>query len=798
MSKHNNGRRKLLVAGVVAVAAGLGVISQASAGARPQSEPADPAVVVPETEVAGEFPSVSDDGRYMVFEGRPTDGSERRRTIWFRDAGATTLDGQPAPDIELTVPADGVRIGESVRPSISGDGCVVAVVTEMAFDLFRDDNSGNRFDVYSMTMPQCEGGALNDWQLVSSQTSADGDTRALDRVVNDEAPAVNQSGTVIAFTHQARSNKDTVLGISVVDLTKPLGTEGRTAQVAGTPLLSPNTTFLYSGLRQPDVSNDGRFVTYTSDAISSDVVPDWGVAAAGGQYATSQVYLWDRQQMDPATAVKLVSATVSGPAAAGAQSPVISGNGQYVAFESASADLAGDATLPECGAVCATQIYRFDQATSAMALVSRENTADGQTQVAADQGATQPTISDDGTQVGFVTRSRDLFPTQSTAGTNPTDGDIVVAEVDLGVVRRVSTTADGLTPAAAVNAHPVLSGPGHFIVFDTLAAGSLTGSELTGRQVVSVARTAQLSVPALDVGTVAITYPGPEWFVGIRNEGPSTFMPSTVVSSNPDFNITGGTCALGLPVPPGQTCTVYLVLTPTVPGPVTSALTVSETIFGGTSVTSTVTGAGGEPALKHTDPDGTGKGDYPSTAVGRTSAPISYEIANIGFAPATISKITLTGENPDDFDVTGSSCIGYLLNPGATCSIDAVFEPIEPGYRSATMLVSTSLGQYTSVIVVGDATRVATLAAADPKVRVGNDVGLGGGGFKPDTPVNISWADGRGETITVNTNDQGSFLAALPTRPGEPSGDRVVVAQSLDAVARVDVQITRRPATNGG
>ncbi len=792
MAQRPNVRRKLLLAGVVAGLAGLGALSQASAGTRAVADPAEPSVLVPETDVSGAYPSVSDDGRYIVFEGLPTDGSPRQRTIWFRDAGAAEVNGQPAPDVELTVPVDGVRLGESVRPVISGDGCVVAVVTEMAFDLFRDDDSGNRYDVYSEVLPHCDGGQLGDWQLVSSQSSADGDTRALDRVVSNEAPAINQSGTVIAVTHLVRSSKDELLGVSLVDLTRSLGSEGRSTTVAGTPLLSPNTTFLYQGIRQPDLSDDGRYVTFTSDAVSNLSVPEWGEGPLKGQYATSQVYLWDRLQTDATLAVVLVSGVGGRPADLGAQAPVVSGNGQFVAFESASPELAGNVVLPQCAAACAPQIYRFDQVTAQTVMVSRENTAEGQQQVAADQGATQATISDDGTQVGFVTQSRDLFPTPSIAGTSVSDGDIVVSEVDRGIVRRASTLGDGMSPAPAMNAHPALSGPGHVIVFDTLASSAFTGAEHAGRHVVSVLRTPQLSVPTLDVGTVAVTYPGPEWYVGIRNEGPSTFMPASVVSSNPDFVVTGGTCQLALPVPPGQTCTVYLVLTPLVAGPVKSELTVAESIFGGTEVTSEVFGAGGEPALSHVT-EGTGKGDYPSTAVGRSSQPVAYEIANIGFAPATISSVKLTGENPKDFEVVDDSCIGYLLNPGSTCSIDAQFTPTEPGYRSATMIVTTSLGQYTSVVFVGDATRVATLQAAEPRVRAGNDVGLGGSGFKPNTLVTISWADGRGEAISVTTNDTGGFLALLPTRPSERWGDRVLVAQSLDAVARADVQIVRRP-----
>lgn len=781
MTTSRNGRRRLLALGVVAAGLGLGTLSQASAGTRSPSDPSGGSTGAVEAPVHGAHPSVSDDGRQIVFEGLPTDGSDRQRTIWWRDASTPDL-----ADVELTVPFDGVRLGESVRPSISGDGCVVAFVTEMALDLFRDDDSGARWDVYRLVLPHC-GGDLDDWELVSTQSSSDGDTSALDRVAADEAPALSQTGSVIAFTHQARAGKDLMTAVSVVDLTVPLGVPGRISVVAGTPLLAPNTTFLYRGQRQPDVSDDGRFVAYTSDATSDAAVPEWGSGPVGGQYATSQVYLWDRDLVDGA--VTLVSALDGVAASGGAGSPVISGNGQYVAFESASADLAGGAVLPECGAVCAPQVYRFDQVDQAVVLVSREQTPDGERFVAADAGAGQATISDDGTQVGFVTRSRNLFATQSSAVAALTDGDIVVAEVDRGIVRRASVLPDGVTPGPAAHAHPALSGSGHVIVFDTLAAAPLTGVERSGRQVVSIGRPAQLSAPSLDVGTVGVGFPGNEWYVAIRNEGPSTFQPATVTSSRPDFAITGGTCALGLPVPPGQSCTVYVVLTPSRDGLIEAELTVTESVFGGTSITSELLGAGGDPTLTATF---TGL-DFEPTQVGRQGAAMSSDIGNIGFAPATIAGIAITGANPDDFVIENDSCIGYSINPGATCSIEVSFVPTEAGHRTATVLVSTTLGQYTTVLVNGDGTRTARLTVQDAKVRAGDPVGVGGSGFRPNSEVTLSWADGRGSSTTVVANETGDFLALLPTRHNEPAGDRVVVAQSGDVVAKADVQVVRRP-----
>lgn len=780
------GRRLLALAGVVAITGGIATMVDASAAPRTAAPAANALAGFAEPAVVGAFPTVSDDGRWIVFEGEPRDGSDRTSTIWLRDNSQFG-----APEIELTPLRDDVVPGASVRPAISGDGCVVAFVTEMPYDLFRDDDTGDRWDVYRVVLPHCDGGDPGELELVSTQSSADGDTSALDRVHPDEAPAISQSGSVVAFTHQARAGKDPLLAVTVVDLQVPLGNPLRSTLVGGTPLLDPNTTFRYVGQREPDVSDDGRFVAFTSDARSDEAVPEWGDGPVDGGFATSQVYVWDRTNPEPSEAVVLVSALDREPAQWGGSAPVISGNGQFVAFESVSPELAGEVRLPECAAGCPPQVYRFDQVEATLVLVSRENTDEGEPQIAADQGATQATISDDGTQVGFVTRSRNLFLTTSAAGAGPTDGDVVVSEVDRGIVRRVSTLPDRVTPAPGGNAHPQLSGSGHVVVFDTVNGDLINGfaDSAAGREVVSVARPAQLDIPSLDVGTVAPLLPGPEWFVPVRNDGPSTFVPATVESSSPEFSITGGTCQLGVPVPPGETCTVRVVLTPALPGPRTAQLTVSEDLFGGTSVTSPLLGQGGDPAL---DPTYSGL-DFPATAVGDTSITLSSDVGNIGFGPTRIVRFELAGDHPEDFVVVGDSCSQGPVNPGSQCSFDLVFVPTEAGHRTATVLAFTEFGQYTSVLVNGDGFRDAELEVAVDEVRAGDEVGLGGQGFRPLTEVTVSWADGRGDTITVRTDADGNFLALLPTRVTETVGDRTLVAQSGDQLARADVRILRNP-----
>ncbi len=781
------------------MSAGLVTMTAAAVGPRATTLPAAEPPIEPAStaEVRGAFPSVSDDGRWVVFEGVPADGSGRTSTVYVRDAQFPDL----APR-ELTRPIEGVPLGSSVRPAISGDGCVAVVLTEMAFDLFRDDDADVRWDVYRLVLPQC-GGTDDDWELVSTQSSSSGDTSALDRVSPTDPPAVSQAGTVVAFTHQARSGKDPLLAVSIVDLTVALGQAGRIRLVEGTPLLAPNTTFRYVGQREPAVSGDGRFVAFTSDADSDADVVEWGTGPERGGFALSQVYLWDRDiSADPLAAatldqVRLVSGVAGVASSTGAGNASVDDSGRYVAFESASPELIGRFEPPACGAVCPTQVYRFDASTSATSLVSRTadpiDGTDGPASVAADLGGHQPSISDDGTQVAFVTRARNLFITQSAAGPEGGDGDIVVSEVDSGIVRRVSLLSDGLTPAPAGNAHPDLSGSGHLVVFDTLMADLFGGDGGGGRQIAAVKRPAQLVSPAIDLGTVGVGLPSDEWYFWVRNEGPSTFLPSVVVSSNPDFTVTRGTCELALPVPPGSSCSVYVVLTPSLPGPVTTDITVSEALFEGTSLTVAVSGAGGEPALDASKPGMT----FEATEVGESSLPGASDITNIGFAPTVIAAVSVEGADPDDFEVTTKSCLGFVLNPGSNCAIDVAFTPTEAGYRTANVVVRNDLGQYATIVVDGVGTRTAELVTATPKVRAGGEVLLGGSGFRPDTVLTLSWSDGRGPAIEpLITAADGSFLVVVPTRANTRPGDRVMVAQTIDQMATVEVRITRRPAAN--
>lgn len=803
--------------------AGFGGLPDASASTRVAADDTITSFSADAAAVHGAHPDISDDGRWMVYDGLPPTEDGRTSTVWLADTSAPD-----AAALELTVPVDGIRAGNSVLPAISGDGCFVVAVTEMAYDFFRDDDEDQRWDVYRLELPQClgnpEGWQPVDWELVSTSIDVGGEATALDHASPLDAPAVSETGAVIAFTQQAHGGRDPLLSVTVVDLTIPIGDPTRVSAVRGTPSTSPETTYQYVGQHEPAISADGRFVVFTSDARSDLMVPEWDVGPVEGQLATPQVYEWDRLESDSSRAVTMVSAHAVAPAATpdptidpatgqptdpvplvvdappavpsdrGAGSGKISGNGQYVVFASASTDLVLGLSMPACIDLCPQQVYRFDRYTKVAQLISRQQVSDdGAAGAAADLGASQPTINDDGSQVGFITRATNLFTTEAVAGTESNDGEVVVSAVDLGELSRVSVSADGVTPAAGTNAHPVLSATGGVIVFDTLSAHDLVGSDAPGRQAVSLRRRAQVASPDLDVGTVVVTFPGPEWRIGVKNLGPSTFVPSIVTSSNPDFAVTGGTCGLGVPVLPGQYCEVYIVLTPSVSGPITGELTVSEAGADPVSVTSKLSGQGGEPLLAPT-PAGA---DFASTVVGAQSPSSTFDVTNIGFSIGTVAKIKMSGANPGDFVVKSSSCIGQQMIPGGNCAVEIAFSPTAAGYRTATALVITDTGQYTGILLDGTGRFEPSVDVATDTVVAGDQIGIGGAGFAPNSEVTVAWADGSGQTATTTTNSDGGFLLLFETRRNERPGERQLVVQGSDSAFSVPVRVQRRGASSG-
>jgi hypothetical protein len=779
---HSSRRGRVAAIASGALCAGLvlaaGAVDPRPVAASPVAAASE--ALVPGVQALGSNATISGDGRFVARQGAP-DGAAptdaRSSTIHLTDrvTGVTT---------ELTTVPSGQRPGDSINPVLAADGCSVVVTTELALDVFRDNDGGDRWDVYRQRLTHC-GGTPGNWELVSSR--ADGLAR--DDVSSTDHAAVSRSGALIVYTHPA----DEFLGdanltaLSIVDVTQAHGSADRSRPVAGMPITSPDTVFVHGGLDQPAISGDGRFVAYRSDALSSDAVPGWGSGPIEGGPAARQVFVWDRAELDPFAAVTLVSERVDGsPTISGAADPVLSRDGRVVAFTSTDIGLSTAVSTP-CGDVCPSQVYhldrdpdlngRFDEpARTTMTLLSSEP---GTTPaVAGTAPSSQPALSADGQLVAFITKATNLQLVPAAGGGDPADGDLLVADVARRTLRRVTTLDGGARPALGAHSAPAVSDTGRSIAFDTLAAQELVPDSSPGRHVLVSVSAPTLTLSDADLGPTLVGLSSDEWYVAVINSGPSTFVPSEVTIDDPRFEIDreASTCALAVPVPPGGDCTVRLTFTPGEPGPAAATLTVAERGFQAVSISSTVRGAGGEPALR-TNPAG---GDFGSVVVGDTSAEFLFDVENISFEPITVSSVLVGGADMFDFAVTSNSCFGRVLNPRTTCSIGLSFSPAASGQRSAMVEIMTSTGAYAVMLASGQGRFSPSLVVDQTEVDAGSSVGIGGSGFPPSTPMSVFFDDDPGERVELVTNEFGDFLLQLPVSATERGGDRVLVAQAAD------------------
>lgn len=783
-----NGRKR--IAGALSGVLGAGLMLGAGGvDARPivvLDRGAIVSAIAPAGEALGSSASVSGDGRFVAYQALPGGGDP---DVAAADPPTSTVyltDREAATTSEVTVVPEGQRPGSSIHPVLSGDGCSLVVVTELALDVFRDDDTGLRWDVYRQRLAHC-GGTPGDWELVS--TRADGSAIARDDVDTTDRPAVARSGTLIAYSHPATEliEGDELTSVSLVDLVQPIGSAERTQSVAGMPIISPDTEFVHAGIDQPAISGDGRFVAYRSDAASTDAVPGWGYGPVAGGPATSQVFVWDRDQADPFEAVKLVSIRVDGqPTTAGASQPTLSRDGRVVAFTSSDVGLV-PAVFPSCPDGCPSQVYHLDRDTdvngrydepdrTSITLVSSEP---GNTPVVAGTApSSQPSLTADGQLVAFITKAANLQLVKALAGGEATDGDLLVADVARKTLRRVTMTEGGVLPAVGFHSGPQLSDTGRTMAFDTLAANQLIPGSAPGRQVVTIVSPPTLSLAEGDLGSTLVGFTSNEWYVAVNNDGPTTFTPSVVSVSDSRFRINqeGSTCAFGAPVPPGGECTVKLTFTPNAPGPVRAVLTVAEVGFQAVSVSTTVRGSGGDPMLM-TDPSGRALG---SVVVGQSSPEFLFDVENISLVPTSVASIRVVGPHPDDFVISSNSCAGRSLNPRSTCSVGVTFTPTASGQRSAVIEVATPTGQYTVMVPDGDGRYEPKFELDRAEVEAGREFGVGGSGFPASTPVSVLFGDDARHRVDFVTSPDGTFLALIPTLASERGGVRTVVAQAAD------------------
>ena len=170
-----------------------------------------------------------------------------------------------------------------------------------------------------------------------------------------------------------------------------------------------------------------------------------------------------------------------------------------------------------------------------------------------------------------------------------------------------------------------------------------------------------------------------------------------------------------------------------------------------------------------------------------TSAAQTITMTNSGGVPLSITNITVTGSNSNDFSQT-NTC-GTALPPTAACSINITFTPSTTGIRSAAVTITDSAPSSPQTIVL---TGTGVGVAVSPRVT-----SLTFTGTQQFTVVNgngtVTWlVDGLiGGSLTSGTITS----AGLYTPPAATGNHTVTAMTSTSQSASATVYVTNYPGT---
>ena len=378
-------------------------------------------------------PSISDDGRYVAFYGY-SDGLVPGDTnnaydvyVHDRQTGATT---------RVSVKSNGAEgNNNSYSPAISATGQYVVFVS-YATNLV----SGDTNDMPDVFLHNRTTGATTRVSLKAANTQA-----------NDESwgPSVSADGRYVAFysyaTNLVTGDTNNASDIFVRDVTAKT-----TARVSASSGGAQGDAWSET----PEISDNGRYVAFTSAA--TNLVP----GDANGD--NSDVFIRDRQ----ANTTTLVSRDAAGNQAEWAYGSSLSADGALVAFESLSGLLPG-------GAANSYDIYVRNWQTGTIVRASVSNGG-----AAGDRESWDPSLSADGTAVGFTSIAANLTP-----GDSKSAYDIFVRKLSQNQTNLASGHAFAFTEPNNHNDCPALSLDGRYVAYCSSANNLVPSDDNNGRDI---------------------------------------------------------------------------------------------------------------------------------------------------------------------------------------------------------------------------------------------------------------------------------------------------------------------------
>lgn len=320
--------------------------------------------------------------------------------------------------------------------AVSDDGNFVAFQSA-ASNLVLSDVNGHLPDIFFK-----DRGTSNTWLASVTSAGVQGNSGSI-------APNLSADGRYVAFESLASNLVvgDTNNAWDVFVHDRLAGTTVRVSVGAGGVQGDADS-------RRASISADGRFVAFASEATN---------LVAGDTNGVSDVYLRDLLA-GTTTRVSLSTGGAQGDGASLWAS--VSGDGRYVAFQSASTDLvAGDTNGAE-------DVFRKDMLTGTLLRVSV-----GTGGIQGNGPSVSPSISADGAFVAFQSSATNLV-----AGDTNAVEDVFVRDLALSQTARASVGPGGVQAnnQSLLQGNRALSADGRFVAFDSFASNLVASDTNAG------------------------------------------------------------------------------------------------------------------------------------------------------------------------------------------------------------------------------------------------------------------------------------------------------------------------------
>ncbi|WP_158944506.1 choice-of-anchor D domain-containing protein [Granulicella sp. S190] len=235
--------------------------------------------------------------------------------------------------------------------------------------------------------------------------------------------------------------------------------------------------------------------------------------------------------------------------------------------------------------------------------------------------------------------------------------------------------------------------------------GSITTGAASSAQTFTLSNTgnAALAITSLSLGGA-----NPDSFIVVNNSC-ATGGTADARPARSRVTTRGGSSPRDLPaLPPGSTCQILIVFSPTTAGPSSATLTIVDQVGTQTSAL-TGTGVASTPAAAPQAALTAASANFNSVATGTSSTAQTFTLANAGNAALSITSVALTGANASSFQLGADTC-GTTLAAGGSCTIAVTFSPTSTGSFTASLSVTDAVGTQTSAL---SGTAVAAATPAD-------------------------------------------------------------------------------------